>query len=117
MHGKEVYWENEAPVFDEDKLELISESIKLDTVITHSAPSFCELTSKSGLASWSASDETLEADVKRERQVMDNIFKSLKQHNHPLQRWYYGHFHQSWRASIDGVMFKMLDIMEFCEIH
>ena len=30
--------------------------------------------------------------------------------------WIYGHFHESWTAFIDGIRFKMLDIMEFYEI-
>ena len=95
----------------------ISKSFKLDTVVTHSAPSFCELTTKLGLSNWTMYDETLEDDVAHERQVMDEIYTSLKQNQHPLHHWYYGHFHQSWHSSIDGVMFKMLDIMEFCEMN
>lgn len=114
---KEIYWQNEAPVFDADKLEAISQSFEVDTVVTHSAPSFCELTTKSGLSNWTMYDETLEDDVAHERHVMDEIYTSLKQNKHPLRHWYYGHFHQSWRSSIDGVMFKMLDIMELCEVN
>ena len=48
--NKEIYWENEAPVFDAGKLEAILQSFNVDTVITHSAPSFCELTTKFGLS-------------------------------------------------------------------
>ena len=116
-HDKEIYWENETPVLDAEKLEAISQSFKLDTVVTHSAPSFCELTTKLGLSNWTMYDETLEDDVAHERQVMDEIYTSLEQKQHPLRNWYYGHFHQSWRSSIDGIMFKMLDIMEFCEVN
>ena len=114
---KEIYWDNEAPIFDENKLDAISHSFKVDTVITHSAPSFCELTTKFGLSNWIMYDETLEDDVAHERQVMDEIYTSLKQNQHSLHYWYYGHFYQSWRSSIDGIMFKMLDIMEFCEVN
>lgn len=28
----------------------------------------------------------------------------------------YGHFHQSWNSEIEGILFSMLDIMEFKEI-
>ena len=116
-HDKEIYWENETPVFDAEKLEAISLSFKVDMLVTHSAPSFCELTTKLGLSNWTMYDEMLEDDVAHERQVMDEIYTSLKKNQHPLRHWYYGHFHQSWRSSIDGVMFKMLDIMEFCEVN
>ena len=30
--------------------------------------------------------------------------------------WYYGHFHQSWNSTINGVLFSMLGIMEFKEM-
>ena len=29
---------------------------------------------------------------------------------------YYGHFHQSWHSDINGILFKMLDIIDFYEI-
>ena len=34
----------------------------------------------------------------------------------PITHWYYGHFHQSWSATINGILFSMLDIMEFKEM-
>ena len=114
---KEIYWEKEAPVFNAVKIEDISQSFKVDTVVTHSAPSFCEVSNKLGMSNWTMYDETLEDDVAHERQVMDEVYALLRHSRHPLHHWYYGHFHQSWRSSIDGVMFKMLDIMEFCEVN
>ena len=33
-----------------------------------------------------------------------------------VTHWCYGHFHQSWHSNIDGILLKMLDIMEFYEI-
>ena len=47
---------------------------------------------------------------------MDDIFNSLRRHEHPVERWYYGHFHQSWTGQQEGVLFSMLDIEEFKEI-
>ena len=32
------------------------------------------------------------------------------------ERWYYGHFHNSWHSEIGGVWYKMLDIMELLEV-
>ena len=114
--ARNIYWVNEYPVFDNDKLDEVNEHCFIDTVITHTAPSFCELTSKSGMANWSIRDEDLMDDVKRERQVMDKILYYLKSHNHPLRYWFYGHFHQSWHQEIDGVQYNMLDIMELREL-
>ena len=110
------YWKDEMPVYDEIALANIDNDIPIDTVITHTAPSFCELISKNGLAEWAKQDSELLSDCSKERSVMDRIFEHLKSAGHPLSHWYYGHFHQSWNSEIDRVLFSMLDIMEFKEL-
>ena len=48
------------------------------------------------------------------RQTMDvDCVTHLKSDGHPVSHWYYGHFHRSWTSEIEGVLFSMLDIMEF----
>ena len=47
---------------------------------------------------------------------MDQIYFELIKYNHQLERWYYGHFHESATTHIDNVIFKMLDIEEMCEL-
>ena len=110
------YWLDEAPVFKPEEIESIPEEIRIDTVVTHTAPSFCELNMHVGLGSWVQEDPSLIDDVVAERLTMDQIYQHLKLQCHPLQNWFYGHFHQSWNGLIDGVQFSMLDIMEFKEI-
>ena len=110
------YWPDENPVFDQEKLIKISAKEAIDTVVTHTAPSFCELQSKAGLVQWSLNDALLLDDVENERMVMDQVFDKLRELNQPVAHWYYGHFHQSWHSSIDGVLFKMLDIIELTEL-
>jgi len=112
-----VYWADEMPVYNEVKLETISEACTIDVVITHTSPSICELTSKQGVQSWLEKDENLMEDLKAERKVMDMILSFLKGHGHPLDHWFYGHFHQSWYSEIDGVRFNLLDCLELREIY
>ena len=107
-----VYWPNERPVYDQTKLDAINEVCAIDTVITHTSPSFCELSSHQGLHTWAIRDEDLLDDVKHERKVMDDIYAYLYSKSHPLRHWFYGHFHQSWHCEIDGIQFNMLDCME-----
>lgn len=114
--SKNYYWNNEAPVYSPAALEIINESNAIDIVITHTAPSFCELQSKNGLCCYAYDDNTLIEDVAEERKTMDKIHDLLLQQKAPITHWCYGHFHQSWHSSIDGVLFKMLDIMELYEI-
>ena len=108
------YWPNEGPIYNPSEISDIA--LPIDTVITHTSPSFCELSSHIGLKSWAEWDPELIEDVARERETMDKIFYGLKEAGHNVERWFYGHFHQSWNAVIDGVQFSMLDIMEFKEV-
>ena len=107
------YWQNESPIYKKEVLLSILSEQKIDTVITHTSPSFCELQNKDGLAKWASTDKSLMADVQQEREVMNSLYETLKEHLQPVNHWCYGHFHQSWHSSIDGILFKMLDIMEF----
>ena len=110
------YWQDEAPVFNNDLLSEITNLHKIDTVVTHTAPSFCELQNKDGLTQWAIYDNSLLDDVQKEREAMDAIYETLKANCNTFSHWYYGHFHQSWHSSINGVLFKMLDIMELAEL-
>lgn len=65
---------------------------------------------------FAVSDPNLLDDVRAERTIMDNLYDRLRHDAHPLTQWYYGHFHQSWHIEMDGVMFSMLDVMEFREV-
>lgn len=111
-----VWWPDEQPVYDEDAIAFIPVELPIDTVISHTSPSFCELNTHRGLECWAAEDSTLIKDVKHEREVMDHVFRTLRDFEHPVNRWYYGHFHQSWSGMREGVQFAMLDIEEFKEI-
>lgn len=62
-------------------------------------------------------DDTLLGDVAAVRINMDKLHERLIREHHPVSHWFYGHFHQSWYNSIDGILFRMLDIMEFCSVY
>lgn len=114
--ARNIYWPNEAPVFDASRLSSAISIGKIDTVITHTAPSFCELKQKDGLRSWADNDKDLLFDVSYERKQMDEIYDFLVKHGNASDYWFYGHYHQSWHKSISGTTFLMLDIMEIEEI-
>lgn len=108
------YWKDEMPVFNEELLTQILAEHPVDTVITHTAPSFCEMKSKTGISSWIKYDPDLVSDLDQERSIMDEIYSKVKSSS--VSHWCYGHFHQSWHSNIDAILFKMLDIMELYEI-
>lgn len=111
------YWTDEAPIYDEKKMDAICSACSIDIVITHTAPSCCELQTKSGLTRWAVDDSELLSDVQTERTTMDQLLHRLQTDRHHVSNWYYGHFHQSWHAAIDGILYRMLDIMEFCMVY
>lgn len=41
--SRNLYWQNEVPVYDPDKMNAIRTSFQIDTVVTHTAPSHCKL--------------------------------------------------------------------------
>lgn len=110
------YWSNEKPLCEQTKLEAINEACVIDTVITHTAPSFCEKQSLQEIQGWLVKDEDLRNDLREERRTMDWLLSFLKEHDHPVKQWYYGHFHQSWHSEMDGVKYHMLDCMEIREV-
>lgn len=114
--ARNVYWSNEASVFEADKLAAITENCAIDVVVSHTAPSFCELKQKDGLKSWADNDKDLLFDVSYERKQMDDIYEYLVSHDNVPDYWFYGHFHQSWHKDINGTTFLMLDIMEIEEM-
>lgn len=112
-----TWWPDEEPVFRPEVIDSIFEEIPIDTVVTHTAPSFCETAGwkKSGLKSWTAYDPALLQDVDKERATMDEIYEQIAVW-HCVKRWFYGHFHRSWCGKRESILFTLLDIEEFKEI-
>lgn len=110
---KRCYWENEQPVYDENKLQLINdENILIHHVITHTAPSFCPPTDKRGVEYWAAFDATLYDDIDRERSEMDKLYDGLKKFLNPLKTWTYGHFHKHDSLFYDNIEFTLLNCLQ-----
>lgn len=105
------YWEDEGVEYNEAELDAITDSgIAIDTVCTHTAPSFCYPQTKIGVQSWLEFDEDLSADLDGERGACDKLFAYLKEKKHPLSNWYYAHFHAATVEIIDGVKYTLLDM-------
>lgn len=113
-----TWWPDEVPVFHPEEINSIFEELRIDTVVTHTAPSFSEPIgwNKAGLASWAVYDPSLLQDIENERATMDEIYEEIAVW-HCVKRWYYGHFHHSWCGEREHILFTMLDIEEFKEVH
>lgn len=108
---KQVYWEDEPCVYNEQALnELKLNDVNIDIVCTHTGPSFIKPFGTDEIKLWLLNDKTLEEDVKNERETIDKIYNKLKEDNHPLKYWFYGHFHFHNSEYIDDTKFVMLDM-------
>lgn len=122
-HGDErlkpaAFWFDERPHYDEASLNAICEGCEhIDTVVTHTSPSFCELISQDGIMGFAKKDEGLIQDIREERNTMDRIWEHLNKAGKKPSDWLYGHFHRSWHQIIEGTAFTMLDCSELKEIH
>ena len=113
-----LYWPQEPPLYAPKKIqEITAAKIKIDTVISHTCPSFCPPDTKEELQSWLARDPSLHEDLENERQTMDAIWQELKKQGHPVNQWWYGHFHRSAWIKQDGCCFRLLDINEMDSLH
>lgn len=113
--ARPLYWENEVAMYNAQELNELR-NIAIDTVVTHTCPSFCYPVYKSGIESWLLQDAELLGDLNAERDEMDKIYNHLITDNHPLANWYYAHFHQSNTEFINNISFSLLTIMEIKEV-
>lgn len=110
-NAQQLYWENEPIIFDKEALDEIDKSrIKIDTICTHTAPTFCQPLIKNGIEGWLEVDDKLGEDLENERKTCDDILFYLVHNEHPIKYWYYGHFHFSNVEIIDDIKYTLLDM-------
>lgn len=108
-HLTKGYWEDEAPIYDEEILdEIKSDGLMIEKVVTHTCPKFCFPVDKSNITYWLGIDSTLEEVLDNERNVMSLIYDKLLSDGHILNSWTYGHFHFHNEEHINGIKFTAL---------
>ena len=101
------YWKDEGVALRKDLCK------EVDVLVTHTAPSFCyPQTFNEIVYGWADQDETLLADLKEEKILLDQVFEICKPKLH-----LYGHFHTSWDEEQSGCRHKLLTIDELWEYH
>lgn len=111
VKSQRLYWEYEAPVYNEQALqEIAAKGVQIDVVCSHAAPSFCEPINKEGIENWLAADANLEQDLIKERATMDQIYECILAQRHPLKTWCYGHYHFHNVMEYNSIDFRLLDM-------
>lgn len=104
-----LYWDGEECYIDENILsDLKDNNIKIDSVVTHTCPSFCFPKEKETALGWFRLDNSLSDDLHNERNTMTKLFNMLKS-EHDIKFWSYGHFHQQNEYMEQNVTFIALD--------
>lgn len=79
-----LYWKNESFRYDEEELQILQiEDIKIDAVITHSAPYFCPPLTKVDVEHFCANDNELASDLDKERKDFSRLYEWLIENGHP----------------------------------
>jgi predicted phosphodiesterase len=105
---KSLYWPDEAPIFDAEKLDEIRKETKIDVLATHTTASFLPLQNKAGISAYLLMDSSLYDDLEKERETMDKIYEHLLKNGNKIKMWYYGHFHEFNFGEKNGLKYKML---------
>lgn len=108
------WWEDEGVKVNKKRIKkIIPKGIDSLCVATHSAPSFCEPTTKPDFIK----DESVIKGCDEERKAMDEIYSGIKETvgKDTYVDWYYGHFHMSNFAESDRFKFYGLSEMELKE--
>lgn len=105
---KRLYCEKEAPFFDADAIEDVVNNIKIDYVVSHSAPSFATPENNGIIDDWVEKDKTLREDVEHERLIMDKIFNVLSEHNMKPKYWAYSHFSNMYIERRSNTIFRSI---------
>ena len=103
------YWDNELPVFDPKIIDKLTEDgISINYVLTHTCPSFAFPITKDGVKHWFPYDSHLEADLDKERAIMDSIYHYLLDKGHNIKQWIYGHYHTHHQETVNNIRFVTL---------
>jgi hypothetical protein len=106
---KRLYWNDEAPVLDIEKLkEIVSNTERIDFVVSHTAPSFATPSYFPISDEWAKKDTQLAKDIDNERLTMDKIFEFLRDNDRRPTYWAYSRFDLENLEKRSNVIFRSL---------
>ena len=105
---KTLYFDNEIPVFNDEAINEIAKSTKIDYVVSHSAPSFVMPETKNGIDGWVETDPAMIKDMQNERLVFDKIFEVLRDNDSRPSYWIYSHFNNGFIEKRSDTIFRSI---------
>lgn len=115
--SRELYWHDEHFVLDK---KLASKVKGCRYVVTHTSPDFCWPDNKFGFGQLvehfiMLGDKKLRDELPAERKNLTELYNILKENN-VIDKWFYGHFHNSKLTEYNGTDFHLLGIHEIYEV-
>lgn len=107
-HITQLYWPDEIPVYNEPVIDSLT--CQIDTVCSHVAPNEFVPLPGPFAREWFRVDVGLINDCAIERQTMSNVLTRLLENQHPLTKWYYGHYHFYQTNTVGSVETNLLDM-------
>lgn len=97
--------------------------LNIDIVVTHNCPNFCYPLKKNQLVQnyhilekqILGNHTNLLLDLDNERKHITKLYNTLSKHN-KIDKWIYGHMHQSYTEIINNTEFRLLNINELYEL-
>jgi hypothetical protein len=109
LYGKKLYWEDEAPKYDEKQLKEILDAYNINCIITSTCPSFAYPgTNAFKKSKWFYHDKKIVSEFAKERKIMDKIYEQIMDSESKPYMWVYGRFKMSRTDKINDIVFCSL---------
>jgi len=109
LYGKKLFYEDEAPKYDENKLNEILDAYNINCVITSTCPSFAYPgTNAFKKSKWFYHDKNIINEFSNERKIMDRIYEKIMDSESKPYMWIYGRFKISRTDKINDIVFTSL---------
>lgn len=105
---KQLYWENEACVYNQELIdEILKNNIQIDSMISYLSPTFATVPNHFNQIKWFKCDKNLQEDISNNQKVLSKIHETLNNHGIELKFWGYAYCHE-YRTTIETVYDKSL---------
>ena len=116
--GKKSYWENEAPIMDENQLDEILKEFKISCVITSTSPSFVYPSANSFKNSkWFSSNKENMRNFTNERKIMDKLYEKILDNDSKPFIWAYGRFKMGNTNKVNDIAFLSLQQYQILSVN
>lgn len=116
--GKKLFWEGEAPFYDEDTLDEILKKFQIDCVVTSTSPSFSYPgTNAFKRSKWFNGDKTVLDNFTSERKILDKIYEKINDSETKPYFWFYGRFKMGHNDKINDIVFNSLVSFQIVQVN